>query len=71
MHTESTDNQKVTAYIPKTLLRAAQDATGQGISETLRLGLEQIARKKAYSQLLALRGSYTPSVSLEVLRDDR
>lgn len=32
---------------------------------------QNIERKEAYRGLLALRGSYTPSIPLKILRDDR
>ena len=51
--------------------QAAQQATGAGITETIRLSLENMSQKKAYGTLLELRGSYKSSLSLDDLREDR
>ena len=65
-----TETQKVTVNLPKKDLRAAQDYTGLGITETLRLGIEELKRKKAYQDLLNLRGKIKFSLSLDELRYD-
>ena len=36
--------QKITAHVPADVLRRAQAATGKGITETVRLGLDLLAR---------------------------
>jgi hypothetical protein len=41
------ENQKITAHLPKDLLRSAQRATGKGITETLREGLELLRAREA------------------------
>jgi hypothetical protein len=66
------DNQKITAYLPKTLLRRAQQATGKGITETLREGLELLSAREAGRHLREQRGKVKFSVDLLALRrDDR
>ncbi len=66
------DNQKITAYLPKTLLRRAQHATGKGITETIREGLELLSAREAGRRLRELRGKVKFSVDLAALRrDDR
>ena len=65
-------NQKITAHLPKDLLRRAQQATGRGITETLREGLELLSAREAGRRLRALRGKVKFSVDLVALRrDDR
>ncbi len=66
------DNQKITAYLPKALLRRAQHATGKGITETIREGLELLSAREAGRRLRELRGKVKFSVDLSALRrDDR
>ena len=49
---------KKTLHIDETLLREARTATGARTdTETVRLGLEALARQGAYERLRALRGS--------------
>ena len=64
------ETQKITAYLPKALLQTAQEATGEGITETLRSGLESLTREKAYDKFLKAFGTYQFSVSLEELREE-
>ena len=68
MHTLT---QKITAHLPKHLLHEAQAITGKGITETLKAGLEELAKKKAYENLLKLKGAYHFSIDLNELRKDR
>lgn len=64
--------QKITAHLPKDLLRRAQQATGKGITGTLREGLELLSAREAGRRLRALRGKVKFSVDLVALRrDDR
>lgn len=65
-------SQKITAHLPKDLLRRAQQATGKGITETLREGLELLSAREAGRRLRGLRGKVKFSVDLRALRrDDR
>jgi hypothetical protein len=64
------ENQKITAHLPKDLLRSAQRATGKGITETLREGLELLRAREAGRRLRALRGKVKFSVDLMALRRD-
>jgi hypothetical protein len=63
-------NQKITAHLPKDLLRRAQRATGKGITETLREGLELLSAREAGRRLRALRGKVKFSVDFGALRHD-
>ena len=65
------DTQKVTAHLPAELLRRAQEMTGQGITETLKRGLEELTSTEAYRRLRALRGRVQLSIDLEELRRDK
>lgn len=48
--------KKITIHIPVELLERAQEATGQGITETIRRGLQIVATKNAYAGLRQWRG---------------
>ena len=63
--------KKVTVLVSAELLDKAQEATGQGITPTIRKGLELVAASRAYQQLRRLRGKVRFSVDLEDLRQDR
>ena len=63
--------KKVTVEVPNELLRRAQKSTGQGVTGTIRRGLELVAARWAYEGLRSLRGRVRFSVDLESLRDDR
>jgi hypothetical protein len=57
--------------LPDDLLRDAQEATGEGLTETVRWGLRLVAAGKAYRDLRRLRGKIAFSVDLSALREDR
>ena len=63
--------KKITVHIPEELLEKAQKSTGQGITETVRLGLQLVAAGRAYETLKSLRGQIKFSISAEKLREDR
>jgi len=63
--------KKITVHIQEDLLDKAQKSTGQGITETVRLGLQLVAASRAYEQLRSLRGKVKFSVSIDKLREDR
>lgn len=63
--------QKITAHIPVNLLQEAQAATGKGITETIKIALNQLARAGAYETLRKMRGKVRFSIDLEDLRKDR
>ena len=62
---------KVTIEVPEDLLRRARQSTGEGITATVRRGLELVAARGAYEKLRALRGKVRLSLDLEELRRDR
>jgi hypothetical protein len=63
--------KKVTAVLPQDLLRRAQRASGQGITPTIRRGLELVAAGRAYDGLRRLRGRVKLAIDMKALREDR
>ena len=63
--------QKVTIEVPRQLLRRAQRSTGEGLTATVRRGLELVAARGAYEGLRALRGKVRLSIDVRALREDR
>jgi hypothetical protein len=63
--------RKITVEVRADLLRKAQEASGSGITETVRAGLELMAASRAYAHLLRLRGKVHFSRSLSDLKADR
>jgi hypothetical protein len=63
--------QKITVHVDRDLLRRAQERTGQGVTATIRQGLELVAASEVYDRLRALRGRVTFSIDLKKLREDR
>jgi len=65
------DSQKLTVEVPTELLRRARRSTGEGITATVRRGLELLAARRAYDQLRKLKGKVPLSIDLDSLREDR
>ncbi len=63
--------KKITVMLPADLLERAMSASGEGLTPTLRRGLELIAAKDAYKALLELKGKFDPGISLKEMRKDR
>jgi hypothetical protein len=63
--------KKITVHVPEELLLKAQKSTGQGITETIRRGLQLVAASESYEGLRRLRGKVKFSIDLKSLRDDR
>jgi hypothetical protein len=63
--------RKITVEIPADLLSKAQKASGAGITQTIRAGLELVAAGRAYDRLLRLRGKVQFSRTLDELKADR
>jgi hypothetical protein len=63
--------RKITVEIPEDLLERAQQASGTGVTQTVRAGLQLLAASQAYSQLRQLRGKVKFSRSLTELKADR
>jgi hypothetical protein len=65
------ETTKVTVELPAQLLDRARASTGEGITATIRRGLEMVAATRAQERLLALRGKVKFSIDLDKLREDR
>jgi len=63
--------KKVTIEVPEELLENAQQATGAGITQTVRIGLQLVAASQAYARLRQARGTVRFSRTLAELKDDR
>jgi hypothetical protein len=63
--------RKITVEVPPDLLKKAQRASGAGITQTVRAGLQLMAASEAYARLLRFRGKVRFSRSVEELKDDR
>jgi hypothetical protein len=63
--------RKITVEIPATLLEKAQEASGAGITQTVRTGLQLLAASRAYNRLRQLRGKVRFARSLAQLKADR
>ena len=63
--------RKITVEIPQDLLEKAQQASGSGITQTIRTGLKLLAASQAYDNLRQLRGKVRFSRTWEELKDDR
>jgi hypothetical protein len=63
--------RKITIEVPTDLLEKAQEASGEGITQTVRTGLRLVAASSAYAKVRELRGKVKFSLSWEQLKDDR
>jgi len=63
--------RKITVEIPDELLQKAQKASGTGITQTVRTGLQLLAASQAYDRLLQLRGKVRFSRTFGELKRDR
>lgn len=64
--------RKITVEVPEDVLHEAQTVTGNGLTQTVREGLQALADKLAHRRLLESRGS-CPDIALDInsLREDR
>ena len=65
------NSRKITIEIPEELLDRAQQASGAGITETVRTGLQLVAASRAYARLRNFRGKVRFTQSLIDLKADR
>ncbi|HEX5482713.1 MAG TPA: hypothetical protein VFZ08_08835 [Terriglobia bacterium] len=63
--------RKITVEVPPALLEKAQQASGTGITQTVRNGLELLAASQAYDRLRRLRGKVRFGRTLAELKADR
>jgi hypothetical protein len=63
--------RKITVEVPPDLLKRAQRASGKGITQTVKAGLELMAAADAYDRLLEMKGKVHFSQTWQELKDDR
>jgi hypothetical protein len=63
--------RKITVEVPLRLLNKAQRASGTGITQTVRAGLQLVAASLTYGRLRQLRGKVRFSRTLAELKADR
>jgi len=63
--------RKITVEVPPELLEKAQRASGSGITQTVRTGLQLVAASEAYARLRKLRGRVRFTRTLNELKADR
>ena len=63
--------RKITVEVPEDLLDRALESSGEGITRTVRRGLDLVAAGRAYDELRRLRGKMKLGIDLEALREDR
>ena len=63
--------RKITVEIPGELLDKAQKASGAGITQTVRTGLQLVAASHAYARLRQLRGKVRFAHTATELKADR
>ena len=64
-------SRKITVEVPPELLQKAQEATGAGVTQTVRTGLQIVAASQAYARLRQLRGKVRFSRTAAQLKADR
>jgi hypothetical protein len=60
--------RKITVHVSEALLEKAQAFTGEGVTETVREGLEKLASIAAQKEAIKLRGKIKFGVDLMALR---
>jgi hypothetical protein len=63
--------RKITVEVPQDLLAKAQQASGTGVTQTVRAGLQLVAASRTYARVLRLRGKVRFSRTLAELKADR
>jgi hypothetical protein len=64
-------SRKITVEVPPELLEKAQRASGSGITQTVRTGLQLVAASHAYARLRQLRGKVRFTRTAAELKADR
>jgi hypothetical protein len=63
--------RKITVEVPQDLLEKAQRASGTGITQTVRAGLQLVAASRTYALIRNLRGKVRFTRTLAELKTDR
>ena len=64
-------DRKITIMLPEELIERALKASGEGLTPTLRKGLELMAAKGAYRGLLKLKGKFDLGLDYAQVKKDR
>lgn len=64
-------SRKITFEVPPELLEKALSASGNGITQTVRIGLQLVAASNTYATLRQLRGKVRFTQTLTELKADR
>jgi hypothetical protein len=62
---------KITVEVPLELLKKARRASGTGITQTVRIGLQLVAASRTYARLRQLRGKIRFTRTLAEMKADR
>jgi hypothetical protein len=65
------NTRKITVDVDEHLLKSAQSASNESISETVRLALRLLAASQSFQKALAMKGKIQFSKSWQELKDDR
>ena len=65
------ETRKITVEIPEDLLEKARKASGSGVTQTVRTGLELVAASRTYARLRQFRGKVRFARTLAELKADR
>ncbi len=63
--------RKITVEVPLDLLEKAQRASGTGVTQTVRAGLQLVAASRTYARLRRQRGKVRFTRTLAELKADR
>jgi len=63
--------RKITVEVPVELLERAQEASGAGVTQTVRTGLQLVAASRTYARLRKFRGKVRFSRTAAELKADR
>ena len=66
-----TSLRKITVQVPEHDLELAQELTGEGVTETVRMALRKLASIRAQRELLKYRGKVKFSMTADEMKYDR
>jgi hypothetical protein len=61
--------KRITVNLPRDLLEDAGEVTGLGMTETIVQGLQLLARRRAYTKAMALKGKLDLRIDLDAARE--
>lgn len=62
--------KKITVEVPEELLKNTQAQTGEGISKTVRRGLQLLAATKSFQRLRNMKGKVRFSKTIDEIKHD-